>query len=102
MRLLKRRMTLPNKLNRKAIKQTFDKVSEQTWEYLFDHEKENGLSRCRTKGWGVKQAWYSSKAIVRWVKDRGYYQPDDFEPREPPVRQNSPWAPLYKRQALAA
>ena len=88
-------MKLPDKLNRKAVKANFVRLGDATWDYLFDHEKDNGLLKCRTKGWGRKHAWYSTKNIKKWLIDRGYYMPDDLdESLSRPARNGNPWAGL--------
>lgn len=96
-------MKLPDRLHRKAVKANFDKVSGATWEYLFDHEKENGLAACRTSGWTVKCAFYATQPLIQWLVDRGYYTAADFRAAEPVVKSNSPWSVLnVKRHAIAA
>lgn len=95
-------MELPQKLRRAAVKAHFAKIPSNRWEYLFDHEKENGLGECRVRGHGIRPAWYSTSALKLWLLSQGYYVPEDFEPSTPLVRQNSPWAPLFKRQAVLA
>jgi hypothetical protein len=85
-------MNLPDKLNRKAVKLNFTKLSNETWEYLFDYEKQNGLAQCRTPGWGVKHAWYATKSLKGWLIEHCYYTPEDFEPRQ--HRRASPWSAL--------
>lgn len=96
-------MSLPDKLNRRAVRLNFDKLSPETWDYLFDHEKENGLSECRTQGWGVKHAWYATKPLIEWLLNRGYYVPEDFQPKTQHQLDRSRWAGLVtKRHALSA
>lgn len=85
---------LPDKLCRKAVKKVFDKLSNETWEYLFDHDKENGLSECRTQGWGVKKVWYSTSALMTWLVDRGYYLPSEFDESSAPLRTVNHWSAL--------
>lgn len=79
-------LKLPDKFNRKAIKSNFDKLPAETWDYLFDYEKENGLVECRTEGWGVRFAWYSIPALKAWLIDRGYYTQSDFDARGWPIQ----------------
>lgn len=86
-------MNLPDKLNRKRIKFHFHKLGDRTWDYLFDHEKENGLSTCRTPGFGTKTAWYSSDAVKLWLVARNYYGIDDFSNRQP-AKRATPWSAL--------
>lgn len=80
------KLKLPDKFNRKAVKSNFDKLPPETWDYLFDYEKENGLASCRTTGWGVRFAWYSTEALKRWLIDHGYYTQSDFDPDGWPIR----------------
>jgi hypothetical protein len=70
---------IPDKLNRKRLKFYFDKLAPETWEYLFDHEKENGLASCRTQGFGVRAAWYSTAAVMKWLMERNYYAEEEFQ-----------------------
>lgn len=90
-------MNLPDRLNRKAIKLAFTKVSDATWEYLFDHEKENGLVKCRTKGWSERLIFYSTPKLKEWLVGRCYYLPGDFETRR--QQPASPWAGVLHRTA---
>ncbi len=92
-------MNLPQKLNRKTVRLAFVKISPETWKYLFDHEKENGLSECRTTGWGVKHAWYSTEPLKLWLVERGYYMPSDFESK--PLAAQTPWSILGLQRATA-
>lgn len=90
-------MNLPDKLNRKRIKFHFHKLGDRTWDYLFDHEKENKLVECRTQGFGVKTAWYSTEDVKRWLIERNYYAPDDFSGKA--NTRATPWSSL---DAIAA
>ena len=93
---------LPDKLTRKAVRLNFTKLGPETWNYLFDHEKENGLRKCRTNGWGVKKAWYATKPLIKWLIDMGYYMPADFDPKSP-TTDNNPWIGLVsRRHAISA
>lgn len=95
-------MKLPTKLNRRAIRLNFTRLSEATWDYLFDHEKENGLGECRTKGWGVKHAWYETAALMLWLVDHGYYAMEDFKPAATPST-SGPWGILpIRKHAMSA
>ncbi len=85
-------MNLPDKLNRKTVAAKFNKLNAKSWEYLFDHEKENGLLQCRTEGWGERVIWYSTKRVKKWLIDRGHYFPEDFEIQ--PRRQAGMWTSL--------
>lgn len=77
---------LPDTITRKAVRLNFDKMSEATWDYLFDYEKGNGLAACRrAPEWGVRKAWYSVCAIKAWLLDRGYYTIEDFDPDGWPI-----------------
>lgn len=70
-------MKLPARLSRKAVKQFFDKVSEARWEYLFRHEKENGIHELRVAG-PFEKAYYSGEGIKEWLLTEGIYNPGDF------------------------
>lgn len=95
-------MQLPDKLNRKAVVSSFDNLSPKTWEYLFDHEKENGLAECRTKGWDGKRIWYATKPLMTWLVVRCYYMPHEFDEKNQSISQG-PFAALnIKRHAIAA
>lgn len=95
-------MDLPDKLNRKAVVANFDNLSPKTWEYLFDHEKENGLAECRTEGWGARHVWYATKPLMAWLVARCYYMPHEFEQKTINHPQG-PFAALnVKRHAIAA
>lgn len=85
-------MKLPDSLNRKAVKRAFPRVADATWEYLFDHEKENGLVQCRAESWSAKIIFYRTDALKQWLVARCYYLPEDFEAKE--HRRASPWAAL--------
>lgn len=94
---------LPEKLTRKALKLNFFKLSEKTWDYLFDHERENGLNACRTQGWGVKKAFYSTEKIRDWLIERNYYTAEDFEEKKPARAISGNWDALVsRRHALTA
>lgn len=78
--------TPPETVVRSAITRNFDKISPETWGYLFDYEKENGLAECRVPApWGIRRAWYSVSAVKKWVINRGYYSPDDFDSNGWPI-----------------
>lgn len=70
-------MQIPPSLNRKAVKQSFPRVREATWENLFDYEKNNGLSECRTPG-PDKYAHYDVEKLMTWLVQRGLYRRSDF------------------------
>lgn len=74
-------MKLPQRLHRKAIKEQLRKLSAATWDYLFDHEKENGLYECRTESWNEKVLCYDTEKLKQWLIDRCYYLPADFDGR---------------------
>lgn len=85
-------MKLPEKLNRKRIKFHFHKLGDRTWDYLFDHEKDNGLTGCRVPGFGTKTAWYSSAAMKHWLIERNYYAVDEFDEKKQSAA--TPWSAL--------
>lgn len=72
-------MKLPNKLCRKAIKNCFPKVSEATWDYLFDYEKQNGLFELRVPGDYKKLAYYKTSGLMDWLVHNGHYTPVEFD-----------------------
>ncbi len=84
-------MQIPQKLKRKAVTLTFSRLSPETWRYLFEHEKENGLVECRTTGWGVRAAWYAAKPLKLWLVARGDYTAMDFDPPTKSKRTTTPW-----------
>lgn len=74
------KLKLPETFIRRAVKRNFDKINPETWDYLFDCEKENGLYQCRVKPeWGVRFAWYSVASVKAWLIYRGYYTIGDFD-----------------------
>ena len=80
------KLKLPETFVRAAVKRNFDKISLETWDYLFDYEKENGLAQCRVPPeWGIRRAWYSVTAIKAWLVDRGYYTLKDFDAEGWPI-----------------
>lgn len=85
-------MELPPKTTRKIAPTIFPKVSEKSWEYLFDHEKENGLVQCRVEGWNEKVVVYDTAKLKKWLIDHCLYLPDDFSNK--PLRAASPWSAL--------
>lgn len=85
-------MELPSSLNRKTLKRVFSKLPDRTWEYLFDHERDNGLAGCRTKGFGSREVWYSTDQVKSWLVARCYYLPEDFE--QAPSKPGSRWVQL--------
>lgn len=84
-------MQIPQKLNRKAVTLLFNRASPETWRYRFEHEKENGLSECRTTGWGVRVAWYAAEALKLWLIARGEYTTRDFDPPAKSEQRATPW-----------
>ena len=69
--------SLPNSLNRKAIKQTFLRVSEAKWDNLFDYEQHNGLYAIRVQG-PDKFLYYDLEKLMQWLVQRGLYRRTDF------------------------
>lgn len=70
-------MEKPQRLNRKAVKDKYRKLSGATWDYLFDHEKENRLAECRTEEPG-RLVFYSRAKIERWLVERAHYREEEF------------------------
>lgn len=79
-------MRLPNSLNRKAVKRNFDKLANETWDYLFDHDRGNGLFECRTQGWGCRHIWYDTDKLKSWLASRSYYSEDDYNSEGNPIK----------------
>lgn len=92
-------MRTPPKLNRKAVALTFGRLSPETWRYLFEHEKENGLAECRTPGWGVRVVWYSAEALQLWLIARGDYTAREFESPAQSEQRATPWSVLNRLHA---
>ena len=69
---------LPDKLTRRAVKRCFEALTEGRWEWLFEHEADNGLAACRVDG-PFKKAYYSTPRLAAWLITEGYYRPEDFE-----------------------
>lgn len=70
-------MKLPPSLNRKAIRKSFPRVREATWDCLFDYEKHNGLYKLRVQG-PDKFPYYDTEALMQWLVQRGLYRRIDF------------------------
>jgi hypothetical protein len=70
-------MKLPDRLNRRAVKQAFPRVSESTWDNLFDYEKHNGLHALRVQG-PDKYAYYDTEQLMVWLVQRSLYRKGDF------------------------
>lgn len=60
-------MNLPDSLSRKAITQTFDRISPVAWERLFAREDCNGLSCLRVPGDFKGKTYYSTEGLVHWL-----------------------------------
>lgn len=89
---------IPDKLNRGAVKRTFLKVRESTWENMFDNEKHNGLHDCRVPG-PDKYAYYDVQKLMLWLMTRDLYRRSDFyEPGEILFTQ---YSPSIRRHVLA-
>jgi hypothetical protein len=84
---------LPRKLCRRAVKKAFLKVPDRTWKYLFEVETRNGLHGCRVHGRGRKKAYYSTKRLIEWLVNEGYYTQVEFEKNE----RVGQWAGLVTR-----
>ena len=95
-------LKLPNKLTRSAIKSTFTKLSEASWDHLFEHEKENGLHAIRVDGDYPKLAYYDTEAIIHWLVRHNHYTA--LELAEPigatPLPDASRWGGLVRRHTL--
>ena len=70
-------MNLPSSLNRKAVKQAFPRVTEATWDNLFDYEKCNGLYLIRVQG-PDRYPYYDLDRLMQWLIQRALYRKRDF------------------------
>lgn len=70
---------LPEILSRKAIVQTFDKISPTTWEKLFERESMNGISKLRTNGDYPGRTYYKTDGLIQWMIRNGHYTLDQIE-----------------------
>ena len=90
---------LPDRLCRKAVRKCFTKVNEPTWNYLFRHEKENGLRAIRAKD-EHERAYYRTIDLMKWLIKEAYYTPAEFDDTPQPGNR---WNGLSVRtHALAA
>ena len=69
---------LPDRICRRAAKKCFTKLNEPTWNYLFRHEKENGLHALRAKDEHAR-AYYRTDDLMKWLVKEAYYTPADFD-----------------------
>lgn len=60
-------MNLPDSLSRKAVIQTFDRISAVGWERLFAREDQNGLSCLRVPGDFKGKTYYSTEGLTHWL-----------------------------------
>lgn len=58
---------LPDSLSRKAIIQTFDRITPVAWERLFAREDCNGLCRLRVVGDFKGKTYYSTDGLIHWL-----------------------------------
>lgn len=86
------RAPVPKRLNRGGLKRSFPKVSEATWDNLFDNEKANGLHDLRVQG-PDKFAYYSVEGVMEWLMERNLYRRSDFY---------GPGELLYERSTMPA
>jgi hypothetical protein len=71
-------MNMPKRLGRKACRKCFTKISEATWDYLFDTENKNGLVSCRLRTKGTRLVYYDLEKLQEFLCMKGYYTPDEF------------------------
>lgn len=64
---------LPDRLSRKAISQTFDRISPVGWEKLFEREDQNGLGKLRVEGDYEGRAYYDLDGLMQWLVRNGHY-----------------------------
>lgn len=81
---------LPKKLCRKAVISHFTKLTASQWEWLFAHEKKNGLHALRVKGNFGYKAYYRTEGIIQWLVSEDHYVSEEFKPE----RSNS-WSALH-------
>lgn len=97
-------MNLPDRLSRKAIIETFDKLAPVTWEKLFEREDQNGIGKHRVLGDDYqRKAYYLTAGVMAWLVREGHYTLDEYRstPRlggEAP----QPSFPAPRRIALSA
>ncbi len=72
------RAQLPDKLNRRAVKQCFDRLPNARWDYLFLKERTNGLHKARVKDGPFDKAYYATNSLIEWLIMEGYYTPAEF------------------------
>lgn len=89
------KVELPEKIGRKACRKCFPRMSEATWDYLFDTEKRNGLIECRVDG-PDSLVYYNVEKLKQFLCMKGYYTPDDFSPVA--ASASGIWAGLQVRQ----
>jgi hypothetical protein len=85
-------MKFPDKLSRRAIMQTFNRLEPVTWEKLFMREDSNGIRKYRVPSEPhdyIQKAYYDSAGIKAWLIREGYYTADEF------------YAPRFGGQRLA-
>ena len=82
---------LPKKLCRNAVKSHFTKLLPNQWDWLFAHEKTNGLHALRIKG-PFKKAYYRTQGLVQWLVCEDHYTAEEFKPIP---KQAGAWATLH-------
>ena len=70
---------LPKKLCRNAVKAHFTKLRPETWDWLFAHEKKNGLYQLRIKG-PFQKAYYRTEELIQWLIMEDHYVAEEFKP----------------------
>jgi hypothetical protein len=70
----------PKVLTRKAVKQRYTKLSEATWDWLFDIERQNSrLHACRAHVQDAGRTIYYDRAKLEvWLVEEGHYREHDF------------------------
>lgn len=92
--------TLPDSLSRKSVKMHFHKLTEAQWDWLFAHEKSNGLHALRVEGPYQQKAYYRTEGLIHWLVRESHYRADEFGQKA--AAPKGPWSGLASRtHALA-
>ena len=69
----------PDRLSRKAVAQTFDRISPVAWEKLFEREDQNGLEKLRTEGDYPGRPYYQTEGLAQWLIRNAHYSPEQMD-----------------------
>ena len=70
---------LPDRLSRKAVTQTFDRISPTAWEKLFEREDQNGLEKLRVEGDYPGRSYYQTEGLAQWLVRNAHYSPEQID-----------------------